>query len=427
MVALIVGIANSAWSLLLEMSPYLLLGFFVAGLLNIVIPKEKIYKHLAGRNVKSIVKASIFGIPLPICSCGVIPIAAYLRDKGAGKGSTVSFLSSTPTSGIDSILATYSLLGPLFAVIRPVAALFAGVLGGFLTNLSESSGNEVKSETQKGFSCIMCASEVLHSHRMLDKIKSIFHYAFFVLLGDVGKWIIIGILIGSVIGFLIPGNIIEQYLGTPVLAYPLMLLMSIPMYICATGSIPITASLILKGMTPGAGLVFLIAGPATNAATISFTGGKLGKKTLFMYLISIITTALLFGTLLDYVWGLSGKNFSLFTSSMQIIPHWLKTLSAILLTGFMINTFIQKLIPLSKKRELNEPDDNISMYRIPDMSCSHCAATIKKVLGNISGIESVEISLADKQVKVGGKFETNTVITNIQSAGFIIEEKGKIK
>ena len=279
MINVLVGIITAAWNLLLEMSPYLLLGFLAAGILNIFIPKEKIYKHLAGNNIKSIVKASIFGMPLPICSCGVIPVAAYLRQKGAGKGSTVSFLSSTPTSGIDSILATYSLLGPLFAIIRPVAALFAGIFGGILTNISRSTHKKDSPPPLNGSSCNICSTPTPHSFSLLDKIKSIFNYAFLDLIGDIGKWIIIGILIGSVIGFLIPGNIIEKYLGTPVLAYPLMLLISIPMYICATGSIPIAASLILKGMTPGAGLVFLIAGPATNAATLSFTGGKLGKRT----------------------------------------------------------------------------------------------------------------------------------------------------
>jgi len=338
----IIDIANIAWQFLLEMSPYLLLGFFVAGILNIIIPRDKIYKHLSGSNVKSIVKASVFGVPLPICSCGVIPVAAYLREKGAGKGSTVSFLSSTPTSGIDSVLATYSLLGPLFAVIRPIAALFAGIFGGILTNISEGSHRKEISLPQSESSCNMCAVESAHSHSLSSKTKRIFRYAFLDLVSDVGKWIVIGILIGSVIGFLIPGNIIEKYLGTPLIAYPLMLLISIPMYICATGSIPIAASLILKGMTPGAGLVFLIAGPATNAATMSFTWGKLGKKTLFMYLISIVTTALLFGLLLDYIWALSGKNFNLLAGSMEMLPNWMKTISAVFLSGLMINAFIKK-------------------------------------------------------------------------------------
>lgn len=418
----LISIITAAWYLLLEMSPYLLFGFLAAGILNVLIPREKIYKHLAGSNLKSILKASIFGVPLPICSCGVIPIAAYLREKGAGKGSTVSFLSSTPTSGVDSVLATYSLLGPLFAVIRPVAALFAGILSGILTNISEGSHKNEISPHPNGSSCNTCSADMVHSRGFIAKIKSIFNYAFIVLIGDVGKWIVVGVLIGSIIGFLIPGNIVEKYLGTPILAYPLMLLISIPMYICATGSIPIAASLILKGMTPGAGLVFLIAGPATNAATLLFTGGKLGKKTLFMYLISIMTTALLFGLLLDSIWALSGKSFSLLTGSMQMLPHWLKTVSAVLLSGLMINAFIQKTNLFSKISKFNEPGD-VTVYKIPDMTCNQCVATIRKALRDIPGIKYLEISLSEKLIKIGGEFEEKDLVRAIESAGFAVEKK----
>ena len=348
------GVLITSWNLLLEMSPYLLLGFLAAGILNFLIPKDKIYKHFAGNDFKASFKAALFGVPLPICSCGVIPVAAYLRDKGAGKGATVSFLASTPTTGIDSILATYSLLGPLFAIIRPAAAFFAGIFGGTLTNITENSQKPKKNLYSEGHSCSSCSTEKASSPGIMAKIKNVFSYAFFDLVGDVGKWILLGILIGGVIGFLIPGDIIGKYLGTPWLAYPLMLLVSIPMYICATGSIPIAASLILKGMTPGAGLVFLIAGPATNVATLSFTGGKLGKKTLLMYLLSIVTTAVLFGLLLDLIWILSGKDMSLLTQSMQMLPNGVKIAAALLLSGFLINATIHKIILKQKGSKLDD-------------------------------------------------------------------------
>ena len=170
MLVIIIGFIKEVWNLLLAMSPYLLFGFLIAGLLNILIPKEKIYKHFSSNNIKSIVKASIFGVPLPLCSCSVIPVAAYLRKEGAGKGSTISFLSSTPTTGIDSILATYSLLGPLFAIIRPVAAFFAGIFGGTLTNLIEKS-QEKKFIAKKGFQCNVCNSTTPHSHTLFEKAK----------------------------------------------------------------------------------------------------------------------------------------------------------------------------------------------------------------------------------------------------------------
>jgi len=360
-------------------------------------------------------------VPLPICSCGVIPVAAYLRDKGAGKGATVSFLASTPTTGIDSILATYSLLGPLFAIIRPAAAFFAGIFGGTLTNITENSQKPKKNLYSEGHSCSSCSTEKASSSGIMAKIKNVFSYAFFDLVGDVGKWILLGILIGGVIGFLIPDDIIGKYLGIPWLAYPLMLLVSIPMYICATGSIPIAASLILKGMTPGAGLVFLIAGPATNVATLSFTGGKLGKKTLLMYLLSIVTTAVLFGLLLDLIWILSGKDMSLLTQSMQMLPHGVEIAAALLLSGLLINSLIHKIIIKAKGSKL-DGNGKIKIYKIPGMTCKHCTKTIKNAVKEISGIISLNVSLPEKQLKLTGKFDENALFAVINKAGFKVEK-----
>lgn len=419
MVGTLMGIAKEVWSLLLAMSPYLLFGFLIAGLLNILIPKEKIYKHFSGNNIKSIVKASIFGVPLPLCSCGVIPVAAYLRKEGAGKGSTISFLSSTPTTGIDSILATYSLLGPLFAVIRPVAAFFAGIFGGTLTNLSEKFKDK-KITPPVGFSCNVCNNTSPHSHTIIEKIRSIFQYAFIELIEDVGKWILIGVLIGGIIGYLIPGNIIEQYLGNPILAYPIMLLIATPMYICATGSIPIAASLILKGMAPGAGLVFLIAGPATNTATLSFVVGKLGKKTMLIYLSSIMITALLFGFLIDYIWNISGNNINLITGGTKMLPLWIKTASAILITTFILKAIIKK--SRNKIKGQKEISNMSIVFNVPDMSCQHCVNTIDNAIRELTGIKDIFINLKTKKVKVIGNVSKDLIISVIKSAGYSAEE-----
>ena len=188
---IIIGVLKSVWFLLLEMSPYLLFGFLIAGVLNLIIPREKIFTHLSGNKLSSIIKASLFGVPLPLCSCGVIPVAAYLRKEGAGKGSTVSFLSSTPTTGVDSILATYSLLGPLFAIIRPFAAFFAGIFSGSLTGILEKKQDEAMKNPDNGNSCTICSIEEPHSHNILETIKYIFHYGFIELIDDAGKWILI--------------------------------------------------------------------------------------------------------------------------------------------------------------------------------------------------------------------------------------------
>lgn len=335
----ITGLFKEIWSLLNEMSFYLLLGFFIAGILNIIISREKIYKHFSKHDLLSIIKASLFGVPLPLCSCGVIPVAAHLRKQGAGKSSTITFLISTPTTGIDSIMATYSLLGPLFAIIRPIAAFFGGILGGVITNFTEKKDEKQIPESS---SCTMCEIDTPHTHSLFEKIKLMFTYGFLNLIEDIWKWLAIGIIIGGGISFFIPQSIIEQYLGNSFVAYPLMILIAVPLYVCATGSIPIAAALILKGMSPGAGLVFLIAGPATNAATLSFVAGKLGKKSVFVYLITIIITALLFGLIMDYIWDFSGKDMKLISQGMRMLPEWVKIASSILLTGLILKAVFKK-------------------------------------------------------------------------------------
>ena len=270
------GVLCEIWSLLAEMAPYLLFGFSIAGILHVLLPGNRIGKYLSGNSLRSIVRASLIGVPLPICSCGVIPVAAHIKKQGAGNAPTLSFLTSTPTTGVDSIMATYALLGPLFAIIRPVCAFFAGTLAGIMVRFSEKEIKDIEKKENKD-PCVICKIDTEHEHTLKEKTKEIFRYAFKVLLQDVGKWLVIGIVTGGMISYFISTDFIERYLGNPFLAYPIMFLIAIPLYVCATGSIPIAASLILKGMSPGAGLVFLIAGPATNTATLSFVGGNVPR------------------------------------------------------------------------------------------------------------------------------------------------------
>jgi len=418
MLKVVAGLLQEVWRLFIEMSPWLLLGFMVAGFLHIMMPREKIYRHFSGSNISSVIKASLFGVPLPLCSCGVIPVAAHLRKEGASRGSTLSFLISTPTTGVDSILATYSLLGPLFAIIRPVAAFFSGILAGGITNMFDKGEKTIPSRV---FYCAICDVAAPHSHKLIEKLKAMFKYGFMELVEDIGRWLLIGILVGGVIGYFIPANIVERYLGNTRLAYPLMLLIAIPMYVCATGSIPIAASLILKGMTPGAGLVLLIAGPATNTATLSFVGGRLGRRTLFIYLFTIITTAVLFGLVVDHIWQVSGKDMGLLKGGMRTLPQWLKTASGILLAGLILMAMLRRL--------RRPPERGITsmgvILRIPDMTCEHCKRTIEKIIKKLDGVRDVRINLKTKEVEVTGNVSKETIITAIEEAGYSIEDTEK--
>ncbi len=412
---LILGVLTETWNLLREMAPYLLLGFAVAGVLHVLIPTEWIERHLSGSRFVNLVKASLFGVPLPLCSCGVIPVAAHLQKSGASRGSVVSFLVSTPTTGVDSILATYSLLGPLFALFRPLAALVSGIVAGGLTALWGE--RESRNSPPRGDLCTTCGTEAHSGQSWLQKLGAGARYAFHDLVADVGKWILIGVVAGGLIAFLVPSSWIETYLGRPWLAYPLMLLIGTPMYVCATGSIPIAAALVMKGMTPGAGLIFLIAGPATNTATLAFVGGKLGRRTLLLYLSTIVALAFGFGLLFDGLWTLLGRDPGLLEGGMRMLPEGVKTLSAILLLGLII-------LGLWPKKTSQEVQGMGLQLKVPDMTCGHCKAHIQSALLALQGVKEVRVDLKTKLVEVEGEVPRDLVIQAIRQAGYTVELDG---
>ncbi len=300
---IIVGILKESYFLLNEMAPYLLFGFFFAGVLHIFFSAETVSKHLGKNDFLSVVKASLFGIPLPLCSCGVIPAAMSLRKEGAKKGAVLSFLISTPTTGIDSILATYALLGPFFAVFRVIASFVTGVFSGVMANLFIKEDEE-NSPAEDNVKCKLCHGTEDHDHRVSHKIKGVFSYAFGELLSDTGAWLLAGIVIGGIISYFLPEEFIRTYLGYGWKAMAIMLVVGIPMYVCASGSIPIAAALMMKGMNPGAAFVFLLAGPATNAVSVAMVSNNLGKKAVVIYLGSIAVCAVGLGIVLDHAWGI---------------------------------------------------------------------------------------------------------------------------
>ena len=242
------------FDLINEMSPFLLLGFLLAGLMHAFIP-NRIYTHyLSGSSFKSVLYAALFGVPLPLCSCGVIPTAMSMRKEGASKGATVSFLIATPQTGLDSIFATYSLLGLPFAIIRPFVAFFTALIGGQAVNLfnKETSTATIHTEQRE-------YSEQHHS--FVEKIVEALRYGFVEMMGDIGKWLVIGLIIAGLITTFVPQEFFAVFADNSFLSILLVLCISIPMYVCATGSIPIAVALMLKGLTPGAALVLLMAGP----------------------------------------------------------------------------------------------------------------------------------------------------------------------
>jgi len=397
MIEIIINIINESANLWIAMAPYLLLGMFFAGILHTFLGQDFIVRHLGGGALSSILKATLFGIPLPICSCGVIPVAASLKKEGASKSATLSFLVSTPTTGVDSILATYSLMGPLFAIFRPVAAFVSGIVVGGLNLVF----NPEKEKTVDS-----------HQHTSLPpsfKIQEVFRYGFGELAQDVGKWLLIGVIIGGALTVAIPDDMLFGYLSNPLFHFLIMLILAIPLYVCATGSIPIAAALIQKGFSPGAALVFLIAGPATNTVTLSFVYSKLGKRAFYIYLTAIVIVSVIAGWLFNLLWLGMGGSVELISQHGGQLPYLLRIVSGIVLFLLILFAFIKP------KKETDKM--KYELY-VPDMTCNHCQMTIENKLKKLPGVQQVTINLKDKIVGVDGKLGLKEVEQAIQEAGY---------
>ncbi len=376
-----------------EMSPYLLLGFLFAGLLRVVFPRHMVARYMGKRNFRSVFNASLLGVPMPLCSCGVLPAGIGFYRNGASRGSSISFLISTPQTGVDSILATYAMLGLPLAIIRPIVALTTGILGGLLGNATDNSPAE---SIEKGM------PEEDHPRNL----KEMFRYGFVELIQDISKWLIIGMLVAALLSVLIPGDFFTSIISSEYLAMLLMLLASVPLYICATGSIPIAAVLLMKGLSPGAALVLLMAGPATNIATMAVIGNTLGKRSLWVYLFTIVGGALFFGILVNELlpreW-IIGAIPSMIGDHIHDSPAgWFSKVASVILVLLIVNGYIMKFFARRRegRRDLqkaNAMKDEIKQYRVEGMTCDHCKAKVENGLKELHGVSEV---LADRTTGV---------------------------
>lgn len=393
--------------LLNEMSPYLLLGFLIAGILHEFVPQSIYSKQLSKGNFRSVMIAALFGVPLPLCSCGVIPTAMSLRRAGASKGATASFLISTPQTGVDSIIATASLLGVPFAILRPIAAFVTAIAGGCLVNSfdKETSGAE---EVQR--------AEEKRDKNFYRKCIDALKYGFVDMIQDIGKWIVIGLIIAGLITVFLPDNFFTLYSDRPIINMLLVVAVAAPMYLCATGSIPIAAALMLKGLSPGAALVLLMAGPATNMAAILVINKVMGSRTLFIYLLSIIAGAFGFGIITDYLLPAEWFTGAIVSHSSDCcashITEWWKIASSILFTLLLIFAFIYK--PHNHKNNT----DMQSKFRIKGMMCNHCKNNVEKNLAKVEGVTAVTVDLTEGVALVEGNFDPAKVVATINELGY---------
>lgn len=361
----ILHIFQESWHLFLDASVYIIFGLLISGLLRVFLSPQSVAKHLGHGRFVSVFKAAILGIPIPLCSCGVLPAAISLKKQGANNGATAAFLISTPESGVDSMAITYALLDPIMTVIRPVAAFIMGVVAGISENLfapkkdNRSIPPDVSCPIDGCCDGKDCSPEAHRQHHgFWEKIGHGFKYAFTDVWGDLAAWFFIGLLLAGIISAAVPDEVLGLYLGGGISAMLLMLVVGIPLYICATASTPIAAALILKGVSPGAALVFLLAGPATNLASLTVLANVLGKRATAIYLGVIALFSLLFGLAVDWIYQAAGISLQAVVAQADAeMPIWIAGTGAAVLIFFSIKPVTMALKGIFKRGQ--DEDDHL--------------------------------------------------------------------
>lgn len=389
----------------LELSPWLLLGAAVAGLLHVLVPADRMREHLSGR--LGVLKAVALGIPLPLCSCGVIPAGIGLRRSGASSGAAVGFLISTPQTGVDSILVSGTFLGWPFALLKVVVALVTGLVGGIAADLvTEAEDAEISPEpASAGQEGGRLAALAAHASELIRSIWG---------------WLIVGVLISALITQLIPQDSLNEI---PVLtgfsALLIALVISLPLYICATASVPIAAALVAGGLPPGAALVFLMAGPATNIATLGAVYRGLGGRTLAVYLTTIVVGSMAAGMLFNDL--LSPTVAPLHDHAIS--ASWWRVGSAILLAGMILRFAFDDLRRLMRG-ESGAQDGGVTV-NVEGMTCDGCAAKLQRELESSPDVDRADVSFAEKRATVHGAATEESVGRLIRAAGFVPENVAK--
>ena len=391
---------TSLLNVVCEMAPYLLLGFLIAGVLHVFVPQKFYANYLSRKNRLSVLWAAMLGVPLPLCSCGVIPTAIGLRNEKASKGAIASFLIATPQTGIDSILATFSLMGLGFAIIRPLAALITGVCGGLLVNrlVREDDYCSVDDNSQL-------------------KIWRIVKYAYYDMIRDIGLRLLIGLVVAALIQVVVPDEFFLSFGSQPLLQMLVILVIAVPMYICSTGSIPVAAALMMKGLSPGAALVMLMAGPAVNLASILVVHKSMGRRFTSIYLMTIVGFAVLFGLLLNA----TGLDFSLASHgaccmSASALPSPFKLVCATVLTLLICFALMMKLFSKFTTKKPLAPD--VTVYRVEDMHCSHCEAAVVRAVEDLPGVEKAKASASANTLTIKGPATEEAIRKAVEGIGY---------
>ncbi len=424
---LLADILRESWAVLGQMAPYLLFGFLMAGVLSVCIPPEMVGRHLSGRGFAPALKATLLGMPMPLCSCGVLPVSASFRRHGANRAAVTSFLLSTPQTGVDCIAITYGLLGLTFALFAAAAALVMGLLGGLLVMLF---GPAERDSAAGNPGATACSESCCAGRQRRNVVRRVLEYGFVVLPRDIALPLLAGAFIAGAIGALVPQNQWQPYLGGGIVAILLLMALSVPIYVCTSASVPIAAGLIHLGASPGAALAFLVAGPATNAATITTVWKLLGGRTAFLYLLTIVLSAVGGGLTLDW----------LFPSIESVAPHavghaheamaagWSPTIWSVLLLLVFAISYLAKPSSAAEysaaSAETNngpEPRERLELT-VEGMTCSHCVAAVTHALSQCRGVTTVQVNLATGLAVVAGeRVQRDELVAAVRSAGYRVK------
>ncbi len=407
------------WNILTALAPWLFFGAGLAGLLKIFLPQGFISKHLGASSLANIVKTTLLGIPLPLCSCGVLPTTMGLKKDGASNGASLGFLISTPQTGLDSILVTANFLGWPLALFKVIAALITGIAGGFLTHYTEprplliSDPAHVKSDPKEN-----------DNPGGESRWQIFFNYTINDLIGSIYKYLVLGILLAALISSLFPSEALSRLPALQGIGGMLvMLALAIPLYICTTGSVPIVASLISAGLPIGSALVFLMAGPATNAATLAGVYRTFGRRITAIYLGTVILGSIAFGLLFQFFF--SPALSEVLISHHEHVPAYrpiINAFFAILLSGLIVRW--AGLDFLSWFRRLNRPaprkEEELTL-QVSGMTCNNCVAHVRHALESQPNIRSADIRLETGLAHVKGEaLDRSIIIRVIKAAGYSV-------
>lgn len=416
--------------LFIDMAYYLMIGVTLVGVFNLFMNKEFIAKQLGKNGFLSSVKACLFGVPLPLCSCAVVPTGLYLKDKGASTATTTAFLISTPQTGVDSIVATYGMMGLTFAWFRPLAAFVSGVCGGWIIGLFDkekkplTTTNEVTASTCDTGCSIVKDNKKPASFK--ESLVSTLHYSYVQTVGDIAVHFLVGLLIATLISMYLPADLLVKYgLDSGPLAMLMMILIGLPMYICSTASIPIAVSFLLKGISPGAVFVFLFMGPFTNAASLSILISKLGKKVVALYVSVATLFAILFGVLLDILINRFGLKIDIL--QMQEHAHegnsTIKIVIAIIFALLLLYSIGRKIMnKINSKKAAKATNGDSKTYSVYGMTCKNCSARLQMLFLKHDDIDNATVNNETNSATIWGKATDKTIETIVENAGFSMDK-----